>query len=115
MACGSKAPSCSGELRHSVTVEQETQVSDGAGGFTTTWATFASILCKIKRTRGGEPFRYDSVVTEEVNRFVCRYRSDINAKMRLQFDGKTWNITQVEDWDYQHRWLIITAVAGIDT
>lgn len=108
---------CSGAMRHLITVEQqstEAQEDSIIGGQAATpWETFTTIRGNARQVSGAEAQR-QGVTTELENiRVETRYRSDITVEMRLQWDGRPWNIQRLENVDYRNKLLVIYASAGV--
>jgi len=99
-------------LRHKVTVERKTRVSDGAGGFEDDWEEVVTLWASIDRVRGGEHYAAGQVTAKATHKFLMRYHSAITADMRFSFSGKTYNIRSIENVGEKDRLLEIYAEEG---
>ena len=104
---------CSGDLKHPVTVERETQVDDGAGGFTSSWATLATVWCAIENPNGRERMEDQRLISETNKVFICRYRTDIQTTDRINWRGVLYNIRWIRNIDERDTWLRIMADGGV--
>ena len=76
-----------GRLRHRVNLQQQTQVQDQYGGFTTTWTTVDTVWGAIEALRGKEFFEVGQTNSEVTARVVIRYSDDwagIDNTWRIQ-------------------------------
>jgi len=76
-----------GRLRHRLSLQQQTQVQDAYGGFTTTWTTVATVWGAIEALRGKESFEVGQTNSEVTARVVIRY-GDLWAGL-----DNTWRVT----------------------
>lgn len=86
-----------GTLKHRVTLQQETKVTDEGGGSTITWANVADVWASVEPLSGRELFAAQQVRGTLTHKIIMRYRPDIsvNSKMRAVFNGRIFNITTV--------------------
>lgn len=98
-----------------VIVERNTESSDGLGGYTSSWATQATIYCMIETTGGGEPLTGGRLEPTESLTLTTHYRSDLLASDRLNISGEYFNVTRIENVDRRSRFLKIYAETGVRT
>ena len=87
-----------GQLLDRVTIEEETRVSNGQGGFTNTWAPIAAtpvVWAKVIGQSGQEAQRAGIERAVTVYTVDIRKRADISAKNRLQWNGQVMAIKSV--------------------
>lgn len=89
-----------GKYRHRITIEAEQEAQDENGDITTGWAdAFPAITAQY----GGIPMRWlpgpgseylagEATRAEVEGRMFTRYLPGITAAMRVQWDGRIWNI-----------------------
>jgi len=81
-----------GRLRHSVTIQQETETKGDHGELTRAWTTFATVRAGIFPLRGRE-FIDMHVTNNEINhRIEMRYLSGIVPAMRVLFGSRVFEI-----------------------
>tara|TARA_R110000737_G_scaffold343955_1_gene370540 strand:- start:197 stop:544 length:348 start_codon:yes stop_codon:yes gene_type:complete len=104
-----------GMLREPIAIERNARVSDGAGGYTASWAALADSPTRaaVKATSGSE--RYASGRTEAQAQFRCvtRYFEGLLEADRIVFRGKAHNITFIDNVDMADRWLVISLSGGV--
>jgi SPP1 family predicted phage head-tail adaptor len=108
-----------GEFRSPVTVEFVSYTDDGAGGQVTTWTPGGTVWCDIIDAGGDEPYSDTSdgrKRTVEKAVFSTWYRSDLldAAAFRLNWAGRLWNVTNVDDVQYRAKFIEMTATAGVE-
>lgn len=104
-----------GELRHPVVVMRATSADDGAGGQTLTWSTLSTIFCFVDKKDGQEFVKDGSRIrTFSKMMFVTWFGSDVLETDRLTFDGKWWNIRNIENIKMRNKFIRITAEAGVE-
>jgi len=101
-----------GELRHRLTIEIPQRLSDGAGGAIVTWAQVASIWAHIKPVSARELRAAEQRAEKLTHKIILRYRSDINATMRLVGAGRIFNINAIINEDERDHWLVCFCVEG---
>jgi len=86
-----------GELRHRVAIQEQTDTTDGMGGFTTAWAAVAgmsSLPAAIWPLKSKERLENLKLESEVTHRIRIRYVSGVTSKMRVYWAEKsrTFNI-----------------------
>jgi SPP1 family predicted phage head-tail adaptor len=104
-----------GILRTAATFEKVTRTSDGAGGFSETWAPIhdSPRRVHIESKGGNERYQSDRVEARANYRIVCRYDATLNEAHRVLVKGRYLNIRYINDVDMEGRWLEIDAEAGV--
>jgi len=82
-------------MNKQITIQSPTMTANGAGGFATSWNTFATVWAEITQATGKEIFDADHV--EEVQNviFTIRYLDGITPAMRIQFCSDYYNIRSI--------------------
>lgn len=82
-------------LRKRITIETSTETADTAGGFTTSWATFATVWAGFEPLRGRENYQ-DMILQSTTNyRVTIRYLAGVTTKMRIKLGGRLFNIRSI--------------------
>ena len=89
------------EFTQNFTIEQMTKTADGQGGFTQTWATFATVKGFVSATVGDED--------KQLKKFSFEYVADIDPSMRLLYKSDCYNIKSVESIAESTLWINIIA------
>jgi len=106
---------CSRDFRDAVIVERSVESSDGLGGYTPVWSTFATIFGLIETATGDERLEAGRLEPDETVVVTCHFRSDLLESDRLDIDGDKFNITRLEDIDRRSKFLRIYAETGVRT
>lgn len=105
------------ELQTVVSFERESRVSDGAGGFTRTWAAIsgASTRARVKAMSGAERYHSDRIEASARFRLTCRYFSGLKEADTVVINGTRYNIRFINNLDLADRWYIIDLDGGVAT
>jgi head-tail adaptor len=101
----------SGDLRHRISVEAQTRVSDGGGGFNTVWIALpqlTNIAASKWPVKGSEAFEGGRTVAIADYRMRIRYRRIFKSSWRIKdlFTGKYMSIVSTPlDLNDDHQWL----------
>ena len=100
------------QLDRRILIQNRTVVRDALGGEIVTWVDFATLWATVRRTGAREQYLSGSNREQaSVNAvFRIRYRSDLDATMRVIHDGSPYDILGVEEVG-RKRHLDITAQA----
>lgn len=98
-----------GHLRHRITIQQYSTTSDGQGGFTRSWTTFATRWASIEPIKGLDQFRDDQKRSRQMYKIMLRYLSGLNEKMRISYDGATYFIISIENQELRDRDMVLIA------
>lgn len=101
-----------GELRHKVTIEQKASTPDGVGGFTENWSTFATPWASIESVKGQKRWYGDQLNSVITHQILIRYRAGVDTSMRINFEGRTFQIHAVLDPEEKKRWLRLDCAEG---
>lgn len=86
------------DLNRKITFRELTITQDpDTGEMIQVWADFVSVFARVDPLVGREYFAAAAVQAEDTTKFTVRYRGDINAAMRIAFDGKTYDITSIQN------------------
>lgn len=102
-----------GELKARIVFQSGVRVTDGQGGFTVSWAEFATARAKVAREEGTEAFAGGKLVAQQYIEVTC-HASDVagvTELMRISYAGALWNITSIQAED-EARWVVLKAVKG---
>jgi len=94
-----------GDLRHRLTLQEVQRVSDGAGGFSTSWTDVADVWAQLAPAGGSEGVEAGRLAGKRAYQIVVRYRSGVEPAMRFRFGTRIFEILAVIDMDERHQWL----------
>lgn len=102
------------DLNRKITFRQVTITQDPqTGEMIETWADFLSVFARVEPLIGREYFAAQAVQAEDTTKFTMRHRGDIDPTMRIAFDGKTYNITSIQNIRAANRETLIYARAFV--
>lgn len=87
------------DMKHRLTIQHPVLTSDGAGGFSESWANIATapvVYAAITPANSGAQLKYGQLETTATHHIVIRYRTDITPAMRLtDEEGVSYSIISV--------------------
>jgi SPP1 family predicted phage head-tail adaptor len=103
-----------GSMPDRVTVQSVTNVSDGYGGWTSTWAPIAGpssgvLWAKVEQVEGGEQTTGGQTLERYVYEVTIRKRAagNVTAAMRVVWKGKTLSVFEIVDaHNDRSRWVL---------
>jgi SPP1 family predicted phage head-tail adaptor len=103
-----------GELRHRITLKQPVTTTNANEEDITTYATVATVWAAID---WGSGRRYEAAkqLDAEVQGVIrIRYRSDVKAYWRIEYDGRTFEIISLANVQERGRELVLTCKEALD-
>lgn len=94
---------------HRIRIETPTTSRDTRGGVTKTWAPFAVVWAAVRSLSGTEVIAAQQRVPESTHEMDTYYISGVTPKMRVVFDGSTYDVLAAIDPDHRKRDLKIMA------
>ena len=91
--------------RQSIVIQSTVEASDGQGGFTDTWSTFATVQGEVEYMDGSEAMDAGRLGVSQVIKLVFRYEAGITEKMRVVFNGDNMPIRSVVNVDGRNEWI----------
>ena len=85
------------QLNQRVTLEAQTLNPDGAGGYAASWEAIALVWAAIEPTSAADVYGPDATESRVRTRIVIRRRTDVIAGMRLNANGRVFQIKSVLD------------------
>jgi len=102
-----------GQLKHSITIQEQNDVSDGMGGSTTTWTDLFDTRAAIWPTSSKERLDAMKLELQITHKIRMRYRSGITSKHRIKFGTRTFNIISLINPDERNIMYNILAVEDV--
>lgn len=104
-----------GQLRKQITVQAETQTSDGAGGYVLAWTNVATAWGEIRPFDGSKFFVAHHLEGHVTHHVTMRYQNGITTDMRLTYNSRLFNIRAVMNTDESNRWMELLVEEGTAT
>lgn len=81
-----------------VLIESASESQNGYGEPVQTWSTLSggSVWAEVAAVGRSEPYQADQFNAKRMNTFKIRHLSTVTEKMRLQYEGLTWDIKGIE-------------------
>ena len=86
-------------------MEAAQRVSDGAGGFTESWAEVATVWAALRPSGGGEAVDSGRLAGRLTHEVRLRYREGVTPAMRVRSGTRVFHILAAIDEDERRRWL----------
>jgi len=96
-----------GDLRTELALEEMTPVPDGAGGFSESWTSVATLFAQLEPVAAKDRFGADQALEEVTHRVTMRFRADVASGMRLAWGSRRFLILTVHDPDETGRYLVL--------
>jgi SPP1 family predicted phage head-tail adaptor len=105
-----------GNLRHTISIQESTEVSDGMGGFTLAWTDISSMtaipaaIWPLTAKESLDAMKLELQVTHKIR---IRYRSGITAKNRIKFGTRYFNIVSLINFEERNKQLDMLALENV--
>jgi SPP1 family predicted phage head-tail adaptor len=101
-----------GELRKRVTIQAETSVADGAGGYALAWTDVSTVWAEIRPISGNKIFIAQHLEGHVTHQVFMRFQSGITTDMRLTYNGRLFNVRAVLNTDETNQWMELLVEEG---
>jgi len=95
------------DFRHRVTFQKSVETPDGYKGHTITWESVVTVWAQVKPLSGREYFYAHQIKNVVSHRIRMRYRTDVNAEMRIRFGDRYFSIESIFDMEEGQEFLEI--------
>ena len=99
-----------GRLHKKILIESVSEVRDSRGETTQTWSTTITTRAAIAPLRGREYFEAHQENREVTHKIIIRYQSGITPKMRINFNGRYFDIESIINVEERNRELNLMCV-----
>jgi SPP1 family predicted phage head-tail adaptor len=106
MGCCEYTPS---DLRHRIVIQTLTLTPNDSGGQAESWSTFATVWAKITPKSVKEINFAQRIEPRVDHEIVIRYIASLDAKMRISFDSRIFEIKSIIIVDEVKEWIKILA------
>jgi len=104
-------------LRSRISIEQPAMTNDGGGGFSTNWTELVRVWANIKPItfigRNEEKFADGQNQVRKMHKIILRFRNDLNEEMRVNHNGKIYNIRSIIVPNIENDIIEIIAEEGV--
>jgi len=102
-----------GKLNRRVLFESENRSADGAGGFTRTWSTIATVWGALTHKTGKEAVVAMQQTNTALFNLKIRHCTDIDASVRATIAGEVYNVRNGFNKDQRQIYLDLTVAKGV--
>lgn len=71
---------------------------------------YKTVWASVSNLHGKEYFAAKAIQEENTVKFTIRYLAGLDQTMKMQFQGKAYNITAIDNIKYRNRYIEIRAV-----
>lgn len=103
-----------GEFKHRITFQTLSSVVNENGFESKGYEDFKTIWAKVTNLHGKEYFEAAAIQKEKTVKFIIRAIKGLDETMRILFQGKTYNITFIDNIKYENKYIEIKALE-VDT
>lgn len=104
-----------GRLRHRVTQQREVETADGGGGYALSWENIDTFWASVEPLVGRESEQSRQLEDSVTHKIVCRGPRDIQAKDRILYDGRAFNIRVIRNIQERGHRIEMQADEGVAT
>ena len=93
------------DFTQTYTFESLAKTSDGQGGFTVAWSTFATVTGFVKIDSGREGELDDHIKSEYSRKFSFEFVTGLQNDMRILYNGDYYNIRSINSVQDSTIWI----------
>ena len=108
-----------GDLRHRITLQQRSTVTDSLGGHSDKWTSVLTVWAHIQPMSGRELLAAQAVRSETTHAIILRFHPMLSnpievSKMRVLYGTRIFNITGCVNQDERNRIIELSAFEGMN-
>lgn len=105
-----------GRLRHRITIEEPVEVQDAAGEPTKDWTPIpdAHVWADRSDLDGRELFQAQQTNAQVSTQFTIRWRTGVDARMRVLSDDVAYSIESVQDPEGRREFLVLLCSRSVN-
>ena len=98
-------------FRHRIEIQEFAESVNDNGYPVEGWTTKCYLWADIKTVKGSEMITSATEVNTDTYRFIIRYTRGLHAKLRVVFNGRTFDIQSILNDDELRKTLTVIAIA----
>lgn len=99
-----------GRLNQKIIIYSLETDQDAYGDIIDTKETVHECWASVKNKSGTEQFKSVTPFAKVITSFLIRYtKKAIDTSMKIEFKGEEYNITYVDNYNFNNKWIEITA------
>lgn len=99
-----------GEFRHRISIKKPVVEVSENGFEVETYETYKTLWAKVTNLYGKEYFEAATFQKEKTVKFIIRAIKGIDENMKIEFNGKLYNITFIDNIKYENKYMEIKAL-----
>lgn len=99
-----------GNLKHRITFQSVVTTTNENGFDIETWVDHKTVWAAVSNLNGREYFAAATIQAEKTVKFIVRFIKDVTESMRINFEGKQYNITSIDNIKYENKYIEIKAL-----
>lgn len=94
-----------GQLDRRITIQTFSETTDAFGQEVKSYSTLASVWANVVERSGKEGEEGDMLASTKRVEFIIRYRTDVNAEMRISYNSNIYKIQSILNADARKAYL----------
>ncbi len=94
-----------GRLDRKIVIEQVSNAKNALGEYVTTWSTYHTCFAAVSRFGGIEKMEAGKTTATNRIRFKIRFFDGITEDMRVLYNSKYYDITEIQELNREGLWL----------
>lgn len=94
-----------GQLDRRITIKGFSETTDAYGQEVKTFTTLASVWANVTEKVGREGENGDMISSTKRVEFIIRYRTDVTAEMRIEYNSNIYKIEAIQNADARKAFL----------
>lgn len=99
-----------GSLKHRITFQILVTAINENGFEVSEWKDYKTVWAKVLNLSGKEYFEAATINKEKTVKFIIRFIKDIDESMIIDFEGRKYNITDINNIRYENKYCEIKAL-----
>ncbi len=104
-----------GEFKHKITIKKLITGVNENGFEVETYETYKTLWAKVTNLHGKEYFEAAAIQKEKTVKFIFRTVKGIDETMKIDFGGKLYDITFIDNIKYENKYMEIKALEVDDS
>ncbi len=101
------------QLRHRITIQSLARTSDGQGGWTEVWTDFKTVWAQVLPKSASQRYFSQKIEQTTTHEITIRWMDGITQEMRIDFEGRKFQIHGVRRENEERWFLILDAEEGV--
>jgi SPP1 family predicted phage head-tail adaptor len=101
-----------GKLSKRIVIQTPTEASDGQGGFTSSWGTFATVWAEIEPISAAQQYFAAQLQHRVTHKITIRTLASLTTKMRISFESRVFQLHSWRELKEDNRFMELMAEEG---